>query len=200
MLPHVPWTPAIKHYYYWGARCETIVKSQKPESHLQWSVFMFKGFIRCPCRILQFFCFYRYSVSKRKPWFSVIVIILHYNDVIMGAIASQITSLAIVYSTVYSGWDQRKRQSSASLAFVRGIHLDRWIPAQMASNAENVSISWRHHVNSFFGGKTRMKNIFLMIFCEGILCVIGCFDNFPIYILRLMYKGLAIRFWKKSSC
>ena len=45
----------------------------------------------------------------------------HYNDVIMGAIASQITSLTIVYSTVYSDADQRKHQSSASLAFVRGI-------------------------------------------------------------------------------
>ena len=40
----------------------------------------------------------------------------------MGAIAAQITSLTIVYSTVYSGADQRKHQSSASLAFVRGIH------------------------------------------------------------------------------
>ena len=39
----------------------------------------------------------------------------------MGAMVSQITSLAIVYSTVYSGADQRKHQSSASLAFVRGI-------------------------------------------------------------------------------
>ena len=36
--------------------------------------------------------------------------------------ASQIASLTIVYSTVYSGADQRKHQSSASLAFVRGIH------------------------------------------------------------------------------
>ena len=42
----------------------------------------------------------------------------------MGAMASQITSLTIVYSTVYSGADQRKHQSPASLAFVRGIH--RW--------------------------------------------------------------------------
>ena len=49
-------------------------------------------------------------------------IIYSYNDVIIGAIASQITSLTIVYSTVYSGADQRKYQSSASLAFVRGIH------------------------------------------------------------------------------
>ena len=40
----------------------------------------------------------------------------------MGAIASQITSLTIVYSTVYSDADQRKHQSSVSLAFVRRIH------------------------------------------------------------------------------
>ena len=48
----------------------------------------------------------------------------HYNDVIMSNMASQITSLPIVYLTVYSGADQRTHQSSASLAFVWGIH--RW--------------------------------------------------------------------------
>ena len=42
----------------------------------------------------------------------------------MSTIASQITSLTIIYSTVYSGADQWKHQSSASLALVRGIH--RW--------------------------------------------------------------------------
>ena len=42
----------------------------------------------------------------------------------MGSMASQTTSLAIIYLTVYSDADQRKRQSSTSLAFVRGIH--RW--------------------------------------------------------------------------
>ena len=58
----------------------------------------------------------------------------------MGAIASQITSLTIVYSTVYSDADQRKNQSSASLAFVWGIHRGTGeFPAQMASNAENVT-------------------------------------------------------------
>ena len=39
----------------------------------------------------------------------------------MGAMASQITSLIIIYTTVYSGADQRKHQSSVPLAFVRGI-------------------------------------------------------------------------------
>ena len=46
----------------------------------------------------------------------------HYGDVIMGAIASQIASLTIVFSTVYLDTDQRKHQSSMSLAFVWGIH------------------------------------------------------------------------------
>ena len=51
--------------------------------------------------------------------------ISHYDDVIMGALASLITSLTIVYSTVNS--DQRKHQSSASLAFVREFIGERWI-------------------------------------------------------------------------
>ena len=46
----------------------------------------------------------------------------HQDDVIMSTIASQITSLTIFYSTIYSGADQSKHQSSASLAFVWGIH------------------------------------------------------------------------------
>ena len=48
----------------------------------------------------------------------------HYSDVRMSAMVSQITDVTLVYSTVCSGADQRKHQSSASLAFVRGIH--RW--------------------------------------------------------------------------
>ena len=50
---------------------------------------------------------------------------MHNNDVIMNIVASQITSLTIVCSTVYSGADQRKHQNSASLAFLWGIH---WWP------------------------------------------------------------------------
>ena len=46
----------------------------------------------------------------------------------MTTMASQITSITVVYSTVYSDAVQRKHQSSASLGFVWGIHRDRWIP------------------------------------------------------------------------
>ena len=62
------------------------------------------------------------SFNISTIWHGFIAAWLHYNDVIMGSMASQITSLTIVYSTVYSAADQRKHQSSASLAFVRGIH------------------------------------------------------------------------------
>ena len=61
--------------------------------------------------------------SRVLPCYANFLIPLtHYNDVIMGTIASQITSLTIVYSTDYSDANQRKHQSSASLVFVRGFH------------------------------------------------------------------------------
>ena len=68
-------------------------------------------------------CLFRYTTKEPRisthDW-----VTRHYNDVIVSVMASQITSLTIVYLTVYSGTDQRQHQSPASLAFVRGIH--RW--------------------------------------------------------------------------
>ena len=61
-----------------------------------------------------FFCAIKHSVGQQ----------LHYIDVIMGAMASQIICLTIFCSTVYTGADQREHQSAVSLAFVRRIH--RW--------------------------------------------------------------------------
>ena len=63
------------------------------------------------------------EIHDSKPWFHLSLLQkCHYNEVIMGTIASQITSLTIVYSIVYSDADHKKHQSSMSLAFVRGIH------------------------------------------------------------------------------
>ena len=70
----------------------------------------------------------------------------HYSDVIMGAMASQITGLTIVYSNVYSGADQRKLQSSASLAFVRGNHRSPVNSPQKWPVTRKTSIWWRHHL------------------------------------------------------
>ena len=73
----------------------------------------------------------------------------------MSTIASQSTSLTIVYSTVYSAVDQRKQQSSASLAFgggggggggIRDSSVTDEFPVPRATNAESVYIWWHHHM------------------------------------------------------
>ena len=75
---------------------------------------------------------------------------VHYGDVIMGTMVSQITSLTIAYSTVYSGADQRKHQSSASLAFVRGIHRGpvnsphKWPVARKMFPFDDIFMEHRH--------------------------------------------------------
>ena len=72
---------------------------------------------------------------------------VHYSDVIMNATPSHITGVSSVCWAVYSGVGQRKHQSSASLAFVRDkLLVTGGFPTQMANNAENVSIWWRHYV------------------------------------------------------
>ena len=63
-------------------------------------------------------CFAKCYCCQEWTVETVCVVLWHYNDVIMCALASQITSRTIVYSSVYSGVNQRKHQSSASLAFV----------------------------------------------------------------------------------
>ena len=68
----------------------------------------------------------RCSGRTRFAWFQFAMIFheIRYSDVIMSAMAFQYISLPIVYLIVYSGADQIKHQSSASLAFLRGIY--RW--------------------------------------------------------------------------
>ena len=61
----------------------------------------------------------------------------HYSDVIMRAVASQITDESIVCSTVRSGADKKHIKAPR--------HCSLWFPPQRVSNAENVSIWWRHH-------------------------------------------------------
>ena len=62
----------------------------------------------------------------------------------MGTMASQITSITIVYSIVYSGADKKKTSKLRVTGLCEGNSpVTGEFPAQMASNAENVSISWR---------------------------------------------------------
>ena len=68
------------------------------------------------------------------------------KTITMDTIASQIISLTIVYSTVCSDANQRKHPSSASLAFVRGIHRGPVnSPHKWPVTRKRFSIWWRHH-------------------------------------------------------
>ena len=73
----------------------------------------------------------------------------HYADVIMTTIASQITSLTVVYSTVYSDADQRNIKVPRHWPLCGEFTGTGEFPAQRASYAENVSIWWRHHGKCF---------------------------------------------------
>ena len=64
----------------------------------------------------------------------------------MSTMATQITGVSTVYSVVCSGTDQRKYQSSVTGLCEGNLPVTGELPAQRASNAENVSIWWRHHV------------------------------------------------------
>ena len=71
---------------------------------------------------------------------------LHYSDVIMSVMASQITSLTIVYFTVYSGRSKETSQLRVTGLCVGNSPVTGEFPTQRASNAKNVSIWWCHHV------------------------------------------------------
>ena len=81
--------------------------------------------LRQQCRYHSFVISHRNDNGMMRQyviWYENVLHDMHYTDVIMITMASQITSFTVVYSIVYSDADQRKYQSSASLAFVRGIH------------------------------------------------------------------------------
>ena len=94
--------PPTKLWHWW------VITSHIQHSGCDYlSMVVFKGTLKC---------------GLTKTMFAITICGDHYGDAIMGTMASQITSLTIVYSAVYSVADQRKHQSSVSLAFVRGIH------------------------------------------------------------------------------
>ena len=95
----------------------------------------------------------------------------HYGDVIMDAMASQITSLTIVYSTVYSGrWKKTSKLRVTGLCEGNSPVTGEF-PAQMVSEMKNASIWWRHHALCQSGSRTWQftevtKNFPLFVSCD----------------------------------
>ena len=88
-----------------------------------------------------------WKVVGKLPWSRWQKDRSHYNDVIMGAMASQITSASFVYS--------RRRSKKIPKLRVTGLcegnsPLTGEFPSQRTSNAKTVSIWWRHHGLAYF--------------------------------------------------
>ena len=98
---------------------------------------------------------------------------LHYSDVIIMAMASPVTGVLIIYPNVSSGVDQRKHKSSASLAFVRGIH--RWLGISLTKGQWReicfhlMTSSWHHVLKD-------AKNTFV-VSCNNLLWIVSVFSD-----------------------
>ena len=101
----------------------------------------------------------------------------HYNDVIMGAMSSQITSLTIVYSRLF-----RCRWMKTSKLRVTGLcagnsPVTSEFPAQRASYAENVSFRWRHHVGTEIGVMITFPSLIVFAGHDDVITR----ERFPLY-------------------
>ena len=111
------------------------------------------------------FCF-THKIPNLKAWCVIVAVYMFiqlgigqpYSDVRKIAMASQITSVSIVYSTICSWPDQRKHQSSASLAFVRGIH--RWLVNSPNKGPETRERFLSHNVIMNGSCKSRIVEFF----------------------------------------
>ena len=99
-------------------------------------------------------------------WNSLLIYHTTLQRLIMSMMASQITSLTIVYSTVYTGADQGKHQSSVSLAFVWGIH---WWPVNSPHKGQwhrkcfhLMTSSWEKYGNLFISTNNRFYRLTLI--------------------------------------
>ena len=109
----------------------------------------------------------------------------------MTTMTSQITSLTVVYSTFYPDTDQTKHQSSASLAFVWGIHRDRWIPRTKGQ----LRGKWFHLMTSSWDDLAPVTKIPLWWY-GGCKIVVSSLHNGIPYTGKVAYllKNLAIHY------
>ena len=118
----------------------------------------------------------------------IAVVVIHYNDIIVSVMASQITSLTIVYLTVYSGTDQIKHQNSTSLAFMRGF------PTQKPSNTQNISIWWsQYQKQKYLLFITITKNTYMN---ETYALPANWLEYMPYISVKLIKSWESILIWK----
>ena len=116
--------------------------------------------------------------------------IYHNNDVIMNAMASQITGVSIVYPTVCLGADHKKSKLCVTGLFKGNSPVTDEFPTQRVSNAENVSIWWRHHVMG--SGHLNLTRLYRIISCI-ISCDLPCL-RIPKALQQNMFHSVSALF------
>ena len=120
----------------------------------------------------------------------------YYDDIVMGTMVSQITSPTIVYSTVYLGADQRKHQKLRLTSLCAGNSPGTGeFPTQMASNAENISFWWNHHVqvknhylNQWWPSTEPLATQFSDLCIEYNFCQEIAFENIVCITTAILFK------------
>ena len=83
---------------------------------------------------------------------------IHYSDVIMSAMASQITGVSIVCSTVCSGAHKKTSKLRVTCLYEGNPSMIGGFLLKRASNTENVSLWWRHHAKMYCSSMTKTRN------------------------------------------
>ena len=129
----------------------------------------------------------------------------HYDDVIMTMLASQITSLPVVCSIVYSDVNQRKHQSSASLAFVREIHRGpvnfphKWpVTRKMFPFDDVIMFNVAHDLWYL---KIQLHIAFNLFMLENTILVLNSTENIKnnIFLCNLICHCYLLRWWYLQS-
>ena len=120
----------------------------------------------------------------------------------MSAMASQLTSLTFGYSTVYSGADQRKHHSTASLAFMRGIHRwagnspHKWNGQQRGKCFHLMTASWviqKIWVKSFSTWLQQQNRTNHEQCAYSFACIANCVNGIPSVTLILNHKSCLLK-------
>ena len=130
----------------------------------------------------------------------------HCNDDIMGAMASKITSLTIVYSTVYSGTDKIKHLSYASLAFVRWPVTRKMFPFDYVImthwNSKVVHLQWHHRDGTCDNSVIQCRicgHLLTFTYCFTVLMTIECFKQGVSRLIDLKWITKRRRIQSKST-
>ena len=161
-----------------------IMDTSKATNHMKWFINPFSVYLYGDRRLLS-----QVIPPITKMLGPVYILYVHYNDVIMGAVASQITNLTTVYLTVLASADQRMLRVTGLCAGNSPVTSE--FPAQMVNYSEYVSIWWRHHDIFYMLIALRCKKY------SRRSCLVYCRCLMPVTLVYIHTSGL--HRWRRGN-